>query len=103
MSSGTSGSSSAIRALQVLHALRGHTLDGVSNAELAKGLGVPAPAITRALAALINTGYAVKLDNGRFAPSIALLQQAMAHADELARASDRINELKQRIAAGARR
>ncbi|SFQ51674.1 hypothetical protein SAMN05216177_1271, partial [Ectopseudomonas toyotomiensis] len=48
-------------------------------------------------------GLAVKLDNGRFAPSIALLQIAQAHANEMGAAQHRINEINQRVLAGASR
>jgi DNA-binding IclR family transcriptional regulator len=103
MNDQTHASNSAMRALRVLTALRGHTLNGISNGELAKRCDAPPSAITRALAALIQEGYAVKLDNGRFAPGIAQLQYAQQTANELANASDRIAELTQRIATGSHR
>ncbi|ATG73655.1 IclR family transcriptional regulator [Zobellella denitrificans] len=95
-------SNSTVRALRVLKALRGHSLDGISNGELAKTLNEPASAITRAMAALIEEGLAIKLDNGRFAPSVSLLQIAVAHSQEMERATGRIAELGQRVAAGSR-
>ncbi len=51
---------------------------------------------------LIEEGLAVKLDTGRFAPGVALLQIAQAHAEEMARMQGRINEINQRVLAGAR-
>jgi hypothetical protein len=45
---------------------------------------------------------ATRLDTGRFALSIATLQIAQAHAEEMARAQNRINEINQRVLAGAR-
>ena len=95
-------SSSGTRILRVLKALRGHALNGVSNGELASALGESPANINRALNTLIEEGLALKLDNGRFAPGVQLLQIAMAHSTEMARAQDRINEINQRVMAGSR-
>ncbi|CBG87713.1 helix-turn-helix domain-containing protein [Citrobacter rodentium] len=95
-------SSSGARILRVLKALRGHALNGVSNGELASALGESPANINRALNTLIEEGLAMKLDNGRFAPGVQLLQIAMAHSNEMARAQDRINEINQRVMAGSR-
>lgn len=73
-------SSSGTRILRVLKALRGHALNGVSNGELASALGESPANINRALNTLIEEGLAMKLENGRFAPGIQLLQIAMAHS-----------------------
>lgn len=94
-------SSSATRVLTVFKALRGHTLNGLSNKELAKSLGYPPSAVTRALCNLIEAGLVIKLDNGRFAHSIQTLQIAQAHAEHCAQLQQRITEINQRIAAGA--
>ncbi|UMS06087.1 helix-turn-helix domain-containing protein [Escherichia coli] len=95
-------SSSGTRILRVLKALRGHALNGVSNGELASALGESPANINRALNTLIEEGLALKLDNGRFAPGIQLLQIAMAHNNEMAHAQARINEINQRVIAGSR-
>ena len=95
-------SSSGTRILRVLKALRCHALNGVSNGELASALGESPANINRALNTLIEEGLALKLDNGRFAPGVQLLQIAMAHSTEMARAQDRINEINQRVMAGSR-
>lgn len=95
-------SSSGSRILRVLKALRGHSLNGISNSELAAALGESPANINRALNTLIEEGLAIKLDTGRFAPGIQLLQIAMAHSTEMTRAQDRINEINQRIIAGSR-
>lgn len=60
-------SSSGIRILRVLKALRGHALNGVSNGELAVALHESPANINRALNTLIEEGLALKLENGRFA------------------------------------
>ena len=57
--------SAAARVLRVFKALKGHTVTGLSNAELAQ-LAHDSPSnITRAMQTLIEEGMAVKLDNGR--------------------------------------
>lgn len=96
-------SDSGARILRVLKALKGYSLTGISNGELAKGLGESPVNINRAVNTLIAEGLAVKLDNGRFAPSVALLQIAQAHANEMSTAQHRINEINQRVLAGASR
>ncbi|CSE59399.1 TPA: IclR family transcriptional regulator [Morganella morganii] len=95
-------SSSGSRILRVLKALRGHTLNGISNGELALALEDSPANINRALNTLIEEGLAMKLDNGRFAPGIQLLQIAVAYSNEMSRAQDRINEINQRVLAGSR-
>ena len=88
--------------LRALKALKGHALHGLSNTELAQLTGDSPSNITRAMQTLIEEGLAVKLDTGRFAPGVALLQIAQAHAEEMARMQGRINEINQRVLAGAR-
>ncbi|WP_420598614.1 helix-turn-helix domain-containing protein [Neptuniibacter sp.] len=101
MSDKTRTSDSAARCLRVMKALKGQTLTGLSNGELAKKLGESPATINRCINTLIAEGLAMKLENGRFVLSIAMLQIAQAHADEMARATGRITELQQRVAAGA--
>lgn len=103
MNDKTRTSDSGGRVLRVLKALKGHSLTGLSNGELAKGLGESPATINRCLNTLIEEGLATKLDTGRFAPGIALLQVAQAHANEMANAQNRINEINQRVLAGAGR
>lgn len=103
MNDKTRTSDSGARVLRVLKALRGHSLTGLSNGELAKGLGESPSAINRCLNTLIAEGLATKLDTGRFAHSVAMLQIAVAHSNEVAGAQNRIDELKQRVSAGANR
>lgn len=91
----------ALRVLRVLKALKGHSLHGLSNAELAKALDESPANITRYMATLIEAGLATKLETGRFAPGIALLQIAQAHANEMDRARRRMDEIGQRVLAGS--
>lgn len=93
----------ALRVLRVLKALKGHSLDGLSNGELAKALEESPANITRYLTTLVEAGLATRLDTGRYAPGMALLQIAQAHANEMANAQNRINEINQRVLAGAGR
>lgn len=93
---------SATRVLRALKALKGNALHGLSNNELAQLTGDSPSNITRAMQTLIDEGLAVKLDTGRFAPGMALLQIAQAHAEEMSRMQGRINEINQRVLAGTR-
>ena len=95
--------SAAARVLRVLKALKGHTVTGLSNTELAHLTQDSPSNITRAMQTLIEEGLAVKLDNGRFAHSVGVLQIAQAHAEHMARLTDRMQEINQRIAAGSNR
>jgi len=97
MNDKTRVSDTGARVLRVLKALRGQTLTGLSNGELAKALDESPSTINRCLNTLIAEGLAVKLDTGRFALGIATLQIAQAHAEEMSRAQGRINEINQRV------
>ena len=103
MTDKTRTSDSGGRVLRVLKALRGHSLTGLSTGDLAKALGESPATINRCLNTLIAEGMATKLDTGRFALSVAVLQIAQAHANEMANAQSRINEINQRVLAGASR
>lgn len=96
-------SDSGARVLRVLKALKGHTLYGIANGELAKALGESPATINRCLNTLIAEGLATRLDSGRFAPGMALLQLAQATANELSLAQAHINEVNQRMLAGSGR
>lgn len=94
-------SKAGARILRVLAALKGHSLTGLSNGDIAAATGESAPNVTRALATLVAEGYAVKLDSGRYAHSIRMLQIAQAHHDHIHRMTERAAEMQQRIGAGA--
>ncbi|MGO1073203.1 helix-turn-helix domain-containing protein [Lysobacter sp. CA199] len=100
----TSGISSAgQRVLRVFKALKGYSIEGISNGDLARGLNESPANVSRALATLIEEGLAIKLDNGRFAHSVQTLQIAFAHASAVERIQSRISEFQQRLAAGLNR
>jgi len=90
-------SSSALRALRVLKALKGHSLTGLSNGELAAATGESAPNVTRALAALMAEGLAVQLETGRYAHGMAMLQIAQAHYSHVETVTRRAAEMNQRM------
>jgi DNA-binding IclR family transcriptional regulator len=92
---------SGAKVLKVLIALRGHSLTGLSNGELAKALTEAPSTINRCLNTLIVVGLAVKLDSGRYAHSVMMLQIATAYSNEMNCAQGRINELQQRVQAGS--
>ena len=90
------------RVLRVLAALKGHSLDGLTNKALAEALGESPSTITHCLATLEQEGFVVKLETGRYAHSVTLLQIAQAHANHIQRTQGRIDELSSRITAGAK-
>jgi DNA-binding IclR family transcriptional regulator len=93
--------SSGIRILRVFKALGGHAITGISVTELANLVGDSPTNVVRALNTLLEEGMATKLDNGRYAHSVAVLQIAFRHSEHINRLQGRIGELQQRIAAGA--
>lgn len=94
-----SDNTGARRVLRILLAMRGATFTGVSNVELCKATGESAPNITKALHVLADEGFVTRLDNGRYAHSVTLLQIAQAHADHTLRLHARMTEISQRIGA----
>ncbi len=89
------------RTLRILNVLKGKTLSGLSNTEIAAATKIPAPTVTRILAVMVEENFAMQLDNGRYALSVRMLGIAQAHADELDRGQTNINQLKQRVQAAA--
>lgn len=94
-------SGSGQKVLRVLKALKGHSLTGLGNGDLAKALNESPATVNRCLNTLVAEGLAMQLESGRYALSVAALQIAQAHATEISRATNRINELTQRVAAGS--
>lgn len=64
------------RILKVFKALEAHPIIGVSNKEIADGLGITPTHVSRDLDDLIAEGLVTKLENGNFAYSIKTLQIA---------------------------
>lgn len=93
---------SAARALRVLKALKGHSLHGIRNADLATLTDESPAFITRAMDTLIAEGLAERMDSGRFRLGIMVAAIAHAHTHEMKEAAALINELDHRVNAGAR-
>ena len=84
----------------MVKALKGQSFSGISNKELAEILGVGPAQISHDLDDLMTEGLVMKLDNGRFAHSIQMLQIAQAYSNQVARLQEQISETNQRIMAG---
>lgn len=97
----TPSSSAAKRVLRIWQALKGHSITGLSNADLISLTGESAPNVTRSIATLMEEDLVVKLPNGRFAHSVKTLQIALAHADHIARTRQQIDDLERRVIAGS--
>ncbi|EHN5173282.1 helix-turn-helix domain-containing protein [Salmonella enterica] len=90
------------RGLRILKALKGHSLNGLSNQELARALNESPANITRTLSALVLEGMAQRLESGRYAPGMQLLYIAQSFSNEMAAGQARIAELNQRVLAGSK-
>ena len=90
-------SNKGVRILRVLKALDAHPIIGVSNKEIADGLGISPVHVTRDLNDLIAEGLVTKLDNGNFAYSIKMLQIAERFRQQHERITERLRELENRI------
>lgn len=96
-----SSSTTIKRAIRVMKVLKGHSLNGLSNKELAKALCESPANITRTLNTLVSEGMAQRLESGRYAPGMQLLYIAQAFSNEMAAGQARISELNQRVLAGS--
>lgn len=85
------------RILRVFKALEAHPIIGISNKELAEGLGISAVHVSRDLEDLIAEGLVTKLDNGNFAYSIKTLQIAERFRKQQERLQSRIAEIGRRV------
>ena len=87
---------SAEKVLKVLKALRGYSLQGISNRDLAKQLEESPSQITRALQTLVSEGLAKKDENDLYTLGTSVVQIAKQHLAEVERAKARIAEIEQR-------
>ena len=90
-------SNKGVRILRVLKALDAHPIIGVSNKEIADGLGISPVHVTRDLNDLIAEGLVTKLDNGNFAYSMKMLQIAERFRQQHEWITERLRELENRI------
>ncbi|EKP2011523.1 helix-turn-helix domain-containing protein [Salmonella enterica] len=89
------------RGLRILKVLKGKSLNGLSNRELARALGESEANISRAMGVLVDEGMVQRLETGRYAPGMQLLYIAQAFSNEIAAGQARIAELNQRVLAGS--
>ena len=85
------------RVLKVFKALEAHPIIGLSNREIADGLGLTATQVSRDLDDLIAEGLVVKLDNGNFAYSVKTLQIAERFRRQHENMQAKLNELNHRV------
>ena len=89
------------RVLRVFKALEAHPLIGLSNKEIAAGLGLTPTQVSRDLDDLIAEGLAVKLNNGNFAYSIKTLQIAERFRKQQERLQSKVQEIGNRVDSGS--
>ena len=94
-------SKSQRRVLRIQKVLKGRSLTGLTNGEIARALDETPANISRALAVMQDEGVVAKLETGRWALGMAILQLAQAHANEMADTQGRLLEINRRVAAGA--
>ncbi|MFV5413877.1 helix-turn-helix domain-containing protein [Acinetobacter baumannii] len=94
----TAVNKSASKVLKVLKALRGHSLKGATNQELANQLNESPSTITRALQTLVKEGLAKLEQDGSYTMGTAFVQIAKSHNAEIERAKARIEEVEKRTA-----
>ncbi|EAP1480026.1 helix-turn-helix domain-containing protein [Salmonella enterica] len=89
------------RGMRILKSLKGKSLNGLSNKELAHALGESEVNVSRVMGTLVSEGMVQRLENGRYAPGMQLLFIAQAFSNEMAAGQVRIAELNQRVIAGS--
>ncbi|EDS5484648.1 helix-turn-helix domain-containing protein [Salmonella enterica subsp. enterica] len=90
------------RGLRILKVLKGKSLNGLSNRELAKALGESEANISRAMGVLVEEGMVQRLETGRYTPGMQLLYIAQSFSNEMAAGQARIAELNQRVLVGSK-
>ena len=82
-----------LRTLDVLEVLCGYAATGATNGELAKAANTSAPNITRAMAQLIEKGWARKsAETGRFHPTPAFTRLTFRVTADLDRVQTRLDD-----------
>ena len=90
-------SSKGTRVLKVFKALKAHPIIGMSNREIADGLGISPVHVSRDLEDLIAEGLVVRLENGNFAYSVKTLQIAERYRKQHEMLAAKLEELNQRV------
>ena len=90
-----------LRTLDVLEALAGYAASGATNSELAAAASTSAPNITRAMAQLIEKGWASKdPDSGRFFPTAAFTRLTFKVDADFNRAQTRLDDRRRNATGG---
>lgn len=99
MSNDTTDSKGAGLVLDVLEALCGFAATGATNTDLAQAVKTSAPQITRAMAKLIDKGWARKsTENSRFYPRPEMAQATYLRVmADFQRAENRMADLKRAL------
>ena len=87
-------------ALRILKALKGRTMDGLSNKDLCEAIDETPVNITRATAILESEGFLRKLPTGNWTLSFALLNLAVCYEQDMQAVNERFNEMRHRVATG---
>ena len=87
------------RTLRMVEIMASHVLEGISNGELASLLKTHKANVSRDLTSLEASGWAHKLDNGRWALTPKPLAIARAYGQAVESSQLRMTELQQRIEA----
>lgn len=94
-------SSKGTRVLKVFKSLKAHPIIGMSNKEIADGLGISPVHVSRDLEDLIAEGLVVKLENGNFAYAMATLQIAERFRRQNEQMQERLKEMRYRFEVGS--
>jgi DNA-binding IclR family transcriptional regulator len=89
------------RTLKIIKILKGKSMTGLSNNDIAKAINDSPVNVTRACQVLIDEGLVEKTLTGRFVLGMSMLQIAVAHQREMSGVIDRVHEINQRVNAGA--
>lgn len=101
MTEKSDGQRAVRRVCRIQALLKGHSVQGVALSALARELKDLPSTVLRTLEAMASEGMVTKLDSGFWALSVVSLQIHASHLTEMDKAATRLNELKQRVQAGA--
>lgn len=90
-------SKSGVMVIRTMKALNGYTLSGLSITELSKAINASPANVTRYLNTLVSEDMSRKLENGRYALGIGMIQIAQTTASDLLKNRDEIDDILRRI------
>lgn len=89
------------RLLRLITLLAGHEIDGMAIVDIARNQSCSAALAVRDISNLVEAGYAEQVpQTGRYRLSPQIVQISVRHASALARAQDRLDEIRQRFSRG---